>query len=273
MPIRRSRAAIVIIVVGVLGLVGVVLAYTNRVALREWWETRNAEPVPPAVNRNEAINTNATVNTNKTNANTNAVVLPAEVNLNVPFTSQAPHANWDEDHGEFCEEASVLMLGRYWQDRGIVNADDAESALQLLKRWEVLELGYYFDTTATETARILSEFYELKGVEVVRRPTVEDIKRELAAGRPVIVPAAGRELGNPNFTPPGPIYHMLVIKGYTRDGKFITNDPGTRKGADYVYDINVVMDALHDWVPSGDRTQPRNGTPSGPAAMIVVRGE
>lgn len=53
-------------------------------------------------------------------------------------------------------------------------------------------------------------------------------------------------LGNPYFTPPGPIYHMLVIKGYNLT-EFITNDPGTRRGADYVYSYQTLMKAIHDW--------------------------
>jgi hypothetical protein len=58
---------------------------------------------------------------------------------------------------------------------------------------------------------------------------------------------AGRQLGNPNYKQPGPLYHMLVIKGYKKNGDFITNDSGTRKGADYIYQADVIMQAMHDW--------------------------
>ena len=50
-------------------------------------------------------------------------------------------------------------------------------------------------------------------------------------GVPVLLPAAGRLLRNPYFSGQGPLYHMLVVKGYTRDGKIITDDPGTRLAA------------------------------------------
>ena len=40
---------------------------------------------------------------------------------------------------------------------------------------------------------------------------------------------------------------MLVVKGYTKDGKWITNDPGTRRGADYVYSNDVLMNAIHSF--------------------------
>jgi len=40
---------------------------------------------------------------------------------------------------------------------------------------------------------------------------------------------------------------MLLLKGYTSDGEFITNDPGTRNGRNYVYKQAVLMAAIHDW--------------------------
>ncbi len=44
---------------------------------------------------------------------------------------------------------------------------------------------------------------------------------------------------------------MLVIKGYTADGKFITNDPGTRRGADFLYSAATLLNANHDWRADG----------------------
>lgn len=194
-----------------------------------------------------------------------ASTLPTSKNLNVSFTSQAPYAVWDEDHNEFCEEASVLMVARFWQGRRIANRDDAERSLQRLKRWQLKRFGYFKDTTAEETATILREYYKLKNVAVIKNPSITAIKREVAAGRPVIVPAAGRLLGNPYFRRPGPLYHMLVIKGYTKDGKFITNDPGTRRGANFLYKPSVIMKAMHDW-NGGDVVH-------GQKVVIVVRGK
>jgi uncharacterized protein YvpB len=74
----------------------------------------------------------------------------------------------------------------------------------------------------------------------------EDLKKYLAKGNPVIVPAAGRELKNPNFTAPGPLYHNLVLVGYDKN-IIITNDPGTRKGRGYIYDMDVLYNAIHDF--------------------------
>ncbi|MBI2984906.1 MAG: C39 family peptidase [Candidatus Kerfeldbacteria bacterium] len=250
--------------------------HTSRV--QDWLLDRQKSRLPPAEQIAESIAApalNAAANRRQIlNLNESAHVpdFPAEKNLAIPFTSQAPHANWDTDHNEFCEEAAVLMVGRYFQRRPIRDRDDAEAALQQLKAWELDQLGFYYDTTAAETAQMLVDFYELR-VEAITNPTVDDIKRAVASGQPVIVPAAGRELGNPNFRSPGPIYHMLVIRGYTDDGQFITNDPGTRNGEEYVYDQEVVMNAIHDWVPSGDRTVPRNGDVRDGQKVVLIVAE
>jgi hypothetical protein len=196
---------------------------------------------------NNQINVNLGLNEN-INANSNHnVSLPAEVNLAAPFTSQAPLVNWDAEHEEFCEEASILMAARALQGRTIKDANDAENALQQIKDWEMEHfLGVYESTTALQTSRIVTGLYSLSA-ELLSNPTVDQLKRELAAGHFIVVPAAGRELHNPNFKQPGPLYHMLLLKGYTKDDEFITNDPGTRNGRNYVYKTSVLMNAIHDW--------------------------
>jgi len=251
-------------------VVGVWLtASSSRV--HSWWGSFTAPKLPVAENVNQAI-TNSVTNTSiNTNVVTNtSVALPAEKNLAIPFTSQAPAGKWDADHQEFCEEAAMLMVGRYYQGRTFSSTTDAENGLQQIKKWEVDNLGWYFDTTAEENVQALEGVYGLK-VELLPNPTITQIKTAVAAGHPVIVPAAGRELGNPNFTAPGPIYHNLVIRGYTKDGKFITNDPGTRKGEAYIYDQDVLMSAIHNWVPSGDRTIAAKGdVATGERVVLIV---
>ena len=109
------------------------------------------------------------------------------------------------------------------------------------------KFGYHKDTNIEETVTILRELYNLQKIEVAYNPSVNEIKIALAEGKVVVVPLAGRELKNPNFRSPGPLYHMLVIKGFDKNDNFITNEPGTRKGADYRYKTGIIMNALHDW--------------------------
>src|SRR3989338_3464616 len=173
--------------------------------------------------------------------------LAQEINLDIPFTSQAPHRNWELPYKEFCEEASSLMAISYVTGQTIPNADFANAKMLEIKAFEEKRFGYYEDTTAEETAIILKEFYKYPKVKIVANPSITDIKTALSQSKAVIVPAAGRKLGNPYYTQPGPLYHMLVIKGYTKDGRFITNDPGTRRGAHFIYDPAVLWNAIRDW--------------------------
>lgn len=173
--------------------------------------------------------------------------LSIEVNLDIPFTSQAPNQSWVLPFKEFCEEASVLMVMSYVNRQLISTHDYAAQKMLEIKAFEEKRFGYYQDTNAEETATIIREFYKYNKVKVVYDPKIEDIKKALAEGKAVIMPAAGRMLGNPYFQVPGPLYHMIVIKGYTKTGNFITNDPGTRHGADFIYAPDVLMNANHDW--------------------------
>lgn len=174
--------------------------------------------------------------------------LPAQINLAVPFTPQAPYANWDLPYQEACEEAVVYMVHAYYQGTpaGKIAAETADAALLQIVEYEKVLFGDYLDTTAEQTATLIEQMYGYERVELIVNPTVEQIKEQVAAGRPVIVPAAGQELHNPYFTQPGPLYHMYVIRGYTPKG-FITNDPGTRRGEGYTYSYDTVMSTMHDW--------------------------
>lgn len=182
--------------------------------------------------------------------------LPVSMNLAVPFTSQAPQGNWDEPYQEACEEASVYMVHAYFTgiDEGKIPADTAQQDLLKMVEFEMELYGYYKDTTVEQTGMFVELMYG-HTYQVLRDPTVEEIKRKLVQGHPVIVPAAGRLLGNPYFTAPGPLYHMLVIRGYTQDGQFIVNDPGTSRGEAYLYDFDTIMNAMHDWNEGGEITQ------------------
>lgn len=183
--------------------------------------------------------------------------LASEINLAVPFTPQAPDAKWDPPYKEFCEEASILMAASYVQSKAIPSADFADQAMWAIKAFEENRFGYYEDTTAEETAVVLREYFKIDSVTLLENPSVDELKRALSAGKLVLLPAAGRLLGNPYYTAPGPLYHMLVIKGYTAEGKFITNDPGTRRGADFLYSPETLMNAMHDWRADRDVTQGR----------------
>lgn len=183
----------------------------------------------------------------------------------VPFIEQAPLKNWDAVHEETCEEAAVLTVVHYLEGQRQPAPAEIETELQNLIAWEQKVLGMYEDTTVAETARMLVEYFNYgERVRIVELTKLDDLKREVAAGRPVIVPAAGRLLGNRYFKSPGPIYHMTVVIGYT-ETEIISNDPGTQHGAGYRYDAAQFWIAIHDFVNRSDE-----GMASGAKLALVV---
>jgi peptidase C39-like protein len=268
---RKSLIPYIAIAVVLAG--GVAFAY--RGAIREAFEARNRPELPPAQPYQPRPEPEPTVGEPAEPIETPAPepeppVEPAPapapttsgVNLDVPFTSQAPHANWDMPYQEACEEASLMMVHAYIDGAGAFTPNEADRQILALVAWEEEHLGFYKDTTAEETARVAREYYGHAKSRAVAITSMEDVKREVAKGNPVILPAAGKLLPNPYFSGDGPLYHMLVVKGYTKDGKIITNDPGTRRGADFLYDPAPLWNAVHDW-NGGDVV-------NGAKVMIVV---
>ena len=167
--------------------------------------------------------------------------------IQVPFTAQAPYGNWAEPWQDFCEEASVVMSAHFLWNAPLT-PKLADTEMQLIKQYEQVVFKKYNDTSVAQTASILKNLYGFKNIETRRVESASAITNELSQGKIILVPAAGRMLQNPYFKAPGPLYHMIVIRGFD-DAKhtFITNDPGTRKGNGYEYDQELLFRAIHDW--------------------------
>ena len=185
------------------------------------------------------------------------------VNLNILFISQAPYAIWDELHDHACEEAAIIMVYYYLTEK-VLTKDIGEKEILNMVDWQIKNWGGHFDLNVEQIVEFFKNYYEYENIELAYDFEIEDIKKELARGNPVIVPAAGQLLKNPYFTPPGPEYHVLVIKGYDDEkSEFITNDPGTKRGTDFRYNYQVLENAIHDF-NGGDILNGRK-------AMIVVK--
>lgn len=190
------------------------------------------------------------------------VQIPQQVTLNVPFTPQAPFADWNPPYDEACEESSLIMVEYYLRDEPL-NPTRADSEIVLQYNWQT-ERGYEIDIDTNDLANVARDYYQRKAKRYTdEEVSIENIKRLLAGGYPVIIPAAGQLLGNPNFRGAGPPYHMLVITGYDENG-FITNDPGTRNGEDFRYSYDTIMNVIHDWNGSKETIQ------QGPRAILVI---
>lgn len=172
--------------------------------------------------------------------------LPAKFLLNMPFYSQTPLGKWDATHENTCEEASVLNGGLYLLGKKLAPAEFDQEMMAMINIEKKLSINFS-DSTVTEAKQFSDAYFSGKiSSKIMVSPTIEDIETEIAAGHPVIVPLSGRDIGNPNFTPPGPVYHMLTVKGYDALN-FITNDVGTRKGDSYAYPKDLIIQNMHDW--------------------------
>lgn len=206
------------------------------------------EAVPNSVDINQVISEQST--TTETSASPEISAIPklisSELNLKVPFYPQAPFANWDLPWQEACEEASVLLVANVYYEHNWPREEFNNQILQLVE-WEKKQFGDYKHTSVAQTAEMLNNYLNLKTV-IHENPTFDDVKNILAQGHLIVMTFAGKELGNPNYRNGGPVYHAMVIKGYkTADQKIITNDVGTRNGADYIYDWKTIEHALHDF--------------------------
>lgn len=179
--------------------------------------------------------------------------LPSTFKIEVPFVSQAPLGEWDPLHEEACEEASMILVYRFYNNLEI-NKQVVEDDIQKNVKWQE-ERSYGVSLEASEAKEILKSYFNLDSY-ILENPTIDQLKAELVNNNLIIVPCAGRMLDNPYYTGEGPLYHMLVLTGYDRN-EFITNDVGTRRGKDYKYKYQVLMDAIHEWnggdVYNGDK--------------------
>src|ERR1700694_3743449 len=155
------------------------------------------------------------------NADTTAeqppVNLPAAVILPVPFTSQAPLNNW-ADRQHTCEEASLAMVDRYLRgdhSGALIDPKTANNAINKITPWKVTQ--DLTDKQLGEMAKLhMGWSYEILSANR------QNIKEQLALGRPVIVGVRTHGLGNANY--PGyrshfeqtgwSVSHYIVVGGY-----------------------------------------------------------
>ena len=182
------------------------------------------------------------------------------IDVYIPFTAQAPLANWaDQRQQDACEEAASLMAmawvhGEKETDKK--SPADWEQAIISLADWEQEKYGEHRDLFLGDVIKwIFVDYFKYEKVKIKSVASSTDILVELEKGNIVLAPMNGHKLKNPYFTVPGPLTHMILIKGYDYGShEFITNDPGTRKGENYRYSDKVVLTALNAY-PTGSHEE------------------
>ena len=202
--------------------------------------------------------------------------IPESVNLDIPFVSQAPLGSWDNLHNEACEEASIISAIVFLNNESI-SRDEMDKQILDMVKWQEENFGGHFDLPAEKVKEFVEKYYRGNyKVEISYDIPIEDIKRALASNHPVIVPLSGRTIDNPYFKQPGPVYHMLIIKGYDDNkGEFITNDVGTNKlGENFRYKYENLFDSIHDMPKWEQNKQKLDSNPkmifNGKKAMLII---
>lgn len=193
---------------------------------------------------------------------TPAVVFTATT-IDVPYTPQAPGGVWKEPWQNACEETVILMADAHYQDYTFADVSPARGILNVF----YIKETYYeksLDENAERIVALINNFFPWEAY-IVEQPTLAQIRAEIDAGHPVIVPAYGKGLKNPYFQAGGPYYHTLIISGYDNETQeFITQEPGTSYGLNFRYPYARIMDAIHDFVPD-------KKTATGPKRVIFTK--
>lgn len=169
----------------------------------------------------------------------------------VSFTVQAPGGQWKNPrYQDGCEEASMLMALRWVKGEKITNP---QKELDEISREMERHLGTFYDTSMADTFSFAKSRLSEGGVSLVNGVTVQKMIDALLGGKILVISANGRLLKNSHFTAPGPLYHMLVVRGYDPEMKeFITNDPGTSFGNGYRYPEEVLFSAMQNYETGRD---------------------
>ena len=181
------------------------------------------------------INTPISINQS---ANTpTSISLPKKHLINTVFVPQAPEKNWDEPWQNACEEAALLTVDYYYQNKN-PDIQTIKSDLQNLIKTPN-------DIGVSEMSNYLPQYKSI----IISNPSVENIKEYLAKNIPIIAPTNGKILYKENkfFNNQGPEYHNIVILGYDDNKqKFTVHDVGTQHGAYFKYSYNLLMDSIMD---------------------------
>jgi hypothetical protein len=185
--------------------------------------------------------------------------LPASVFVKVPYTSQFPFRQFnDPAHSEYCEAAALLMLSDYYKGdaRELIPAPEADAGMGQIVGVERSTYPGVKDLPLTSVGAVGARMFGL-------RPTVspvdlDSIERNVAQGRPVVIPVMTHGAGGPGIAPfygSTNVYHVIVITGYdSAKGLLYTNDAGFIQGQNYAYTwstLSAAIDAQTGKIPQG----------------------
>ncbi len=172
---------------------------------------------------------------------------PNQVLINAPFVYQASGGSMaDPRLADGCEEAAILTAVS-WASGRQFSVAQLHDLIISLSDFEQQQWGFYQDTSAADTAWLMSQRFGIKS-NLQYDVSIEDLRNVLLKGHIAIVPVNGQKLDNPHYGQPGPARHMVVVIGYIPEtNQFILNDPGTRFGEHFIVSAATLQNSLQDY--------------------------
>lgn len=175
--------------------------------------------------------------------------LPPSVFMKVPYTSQFPTGVFGGAYEEYCEAAALLMVGQYFRGdtRDRIPAGEANASMGAIVGAERRDFPGMLDLPLTNIGAVGTQMFGLRPAISPADPTA--IERNLAEGRPVIIPvmthgAPGGQKISPYYKDPS-VYHVVVLTGYDAPkGVFYANDAGFIQGQNWTYPWSTLSAAI-----------------------------
>lgn len=168
------------------------------------------------------------------------------VKLTVPYISQLPYGRLVRPWTEACEEASAIMVDRYYRGQTVVSVDASIGAMQPLFHFENQMFGSNDNSNAEDTAEFIRSKLSFVPT-IVPNPSVDAIKKELVSQRPVIALVNRFSLYQDNTRKiPHTSFHVVVIIGFDdHTNEFTIHDPA--RAGTHTYSYERLLTALADY--------------------------
>lgn len=141
-----------------------------------------------------------------------------------------------------------FLEGNYkFNGKTIITAQRANDEINRMISWQVKNYGREPDLSIEDWGKFAQSFYGYQ-YQIFSNITEDDIRQQVSAGHPVVVPVMTDVLNNPHYGHK-PAYHILVIKGYRSDG-VIVNDTAFIYGESYFYSWTTIINAIDAQTPT-----------------------
>lgn len=172
------------------------------------------------------------------------------IKLKVPYTSEIPLGSWVKPWNNACEEATIVMAESYYFGNQTMDKKTAVKYMTPLFGIQNKIFGGNADTDATRTAKLINNYLAVSAT-IKTNPTLEEIKEQLRAGKPVVSFHYAKNIKNPHYRwrAGGSYYHVVLLVGFDDNtAEFFVHDSGDDvSGAYHRYSYDLIMNTLHDF--------------------------